>query len=213
MEIAKRLMSPKVWIILGVVAFAGTVIYGYSQVLALRTEGNVLQNSLTQSYNDSKTVLGGCLDKSTVMADIALEGDASTKDVLTGVMSQFKPDATVTHGMMVTQVAKFFPDLDRTLWNQLGDTAIGCRTDFTNAQRDSQARARVLNDWIDTEVMFLQSVKDDFPNDQLVVIGPDGSEISEDAALAFIMQPVVTSDANEAFEMHEMPGQDLFGNS
>lgn len=196
METAKKRWSLKHWIGGAVVLVAVAAVF--SPLIAVNVqkeyaEGERFQNRLILSYNDYKTGLRICLDEHRVVAGVILPGDVETKDLLVGVIGQFKPDPddVVTQPMMVDQIEKSFSRLDQTAPDQirlyqLGDAAVDCRGRFLDWQLDNQAQAQALHDWVHPRIPFLTS---GLPSDALVVVGPDGRKLYADAALRFILEP------------------------
>lgn len=214
--------KPIVWIAaLAVVAVVvGMSIWSWTNTI--KNEGNTWQVKVVQQYNNYQVSLSTCIDNTRLGAKIADEQFEQIKDILVGAVSARYVDANgnstnastaLGGGQLISALAEQYPDIDTTVWQQLMTNAIGCRNQAMGEAQELQSVAARFNQWLVTGGVFSRQIRDNWPTDGLQVTGLNGQMLTGQSALAFITQPVLTSDAIKAFETHVMPDQskDLFG--
>lgn len=215
--------KPVVWVVTAVVVLALAVGLGvWNWTNTIKNEGNTWQVKVVQQYNNYQVSLSTCLDNTRVSAGIAEEQFAQIKDILVGAVSARYVDANgdptnaraaLGGGQLISALAEQYPTIDTTVWHDLMTNAIGCRNQAMGEAQELQSVAARFNQWLVTGGVFSRNIRDNWPTDGLKVTGLNGQMITGQAALDFITQPVLTSDALKAFQTHTMPDQskDLFG--
>lgn len=181
---------------------------------AVRAEGYEWQNNSLAKYQGVQTTLSTCLDKSLQGANVAERERETLKDTLTDVIAQRSGDSQQAipgnAGLVIDVVVEQYPTVSPDLYAQLMTIVTGCRDEVNGAQRDMQAYAARFNTWTKASDVFTGMIREEFPNDELVVDGPGGS-LTGQRALDFMSRPIIVTAADEASKTKRMPDQDLFG--
>lgn len=182
---------------------------------SVRAEGYEWQNNVKAKYQGVQTELSTCLDNSLQAAQIASQERASLKDVLVGTISaryqgnDGKDVNPANAQLVINAVKEAYPQVDNELFRQLMTIATGCRNKVAGTQQDLQAYAARFKSWTKQSDIITGSIREGFPNDDLVVQGLNG-KITGKQALEFIAEPIITGSADEASKTKQMPNQQLF---
>lgn len=181
-------------------------------------QGYEWQNSVMVKYQKVQTTLSTCLDNTLTSAQIAQQERQSLRDTLTAVVQARYVDANgnaidvntqAGQAVIIKVIQEAYPNVSPDLFKQLMTVAVGCRNEVAGAQEDLQAYAGRFQTWTKGGNIFDGVIREGFPNDELQVQGLDGV-IKGKAALRFIAEPILTSEASTASKTHQMPTQTLF---
>lgn len=184
----------------------------------VRQQGYEWQNNVVVKYQKVQTTLSTCLDNSQLSSQIAQQERQSLRDTLTAVVQARYVDANgkaidvntqAGQAVIIKVIQEQYPDVSPALFQQLMTIAVGCRNEVAGAQEDLQAFAGRFQTWIKGGNVFDGAIREAFPNDELQVQGLNGT-ITGKAALRFIAEPILTSDASTASKTKTMPSQTLF---
>lgn len=179
----------------------------------INNDGFGRQRDVVTLYNQYQTELSTCLDNTKIGARIAEEEYRQVENVLTAVVGARYRDAGALSGdSLVSALAEQYPQIDRSLWRQLMTVAIGCRQEVAGVNGQLQHVAGSFDRWASQGGVFEKLVRKNWPDDRLKVVGLNGTLTGRDA-LQFIITPITTAEAQRAVQTHEMPSQDLFGDS
>lgn len=180
---------------------------------AVRAEGYEWQNNSLAKYQGVQTTLSTCLDKSLQGASVAERERSTLKDTLTSIIAQRSGGSQEAipgnAGLVIDVVVEQYPTVSPDLYAQLMTIVTGCRDEVNGAQRDMQAYAARFDTWTKASDVFTGMIREGFPNDELVVEGPNGS-LSGRQALDFMRKPIIVAAADKASKTKEMPDQTLF---
>ncbi|MGB4767785.1 MAG: hypothetical protein WBP22_00850 [Candidatus Saccharimonas sp.] len=176
------------------------------------------QRDVITKYQALETQLSTCLDNSMTAAGIAQQERNSLRDILIGTASARyqNADGTVNTGIpegagiAFSAIQEAYPTVSNELYRQLMTTAIGCRNQVTGVQQDLQALGGRFDTWTQTGGIVEKMIRDNYPDERLAVIGPDGERLLGKEALDFIVTPISTADAKTAMTSKELPSQNLF---
>ena len=207
------------WVVAGVialvVAFIGLGIANWNR--AVSAEGYERQNSLMALYRGIETNLGTCLDSTDLAIQIAERERATLKDTLKAVVSARYVDANgklvdvgtpAGQTIMINVIKEAYPNVSPDLFKQLMTVAVGCRKEVAGAQTRLQAFAADFLTWRKQGKVLEGSIREQYPNDELVVQGLNG-ELKGMAALRFMVEPISTAEAKETMKTKVMPRQQL----
>lgn len=193
-------------IVIGVISFL-------SWANSIDNDGYERQRDVVTQYNTYQTSLSNCLDKSKVGASIAGEEYDRLKDTLTAVVGVRYKDGSPLDGdggALVSALREAYPTIDNSLWKQVMDTAMGCRDEVAGVNNELQSLAGRFDKWRNTGGIFTKHYRSKYPTDELKVASLNG-QLTGQAALDFIVNPLTTDEAADALKTHTMPEQDLFG--
>jgi hypothetical protein len=176
------------------------------------------QRDVVKEYNIYQTQLSTCLDNTNISSQIAQAEYEQVKNALTAIVAArykdangqpTRADSVLGGGALISALQEQYPEIDRSLWKQFMNTAIGCRNQVAGEMGKLQYVAGNFDTWANTGGLIEKRFRGRYPTDELKVIGLNGP-LTGRPALEFLTQPVLTSDATNAVRTHEMPSQDLF---
>lgn len=181
-------------------------------VNGIQNDGITRQNEVVAVYNEMKIELSTCLDNSMQAAGIAQQERSTLQDVLVGTASARYQNGTgpANSQIAITAIQEAYPNVSDALFKQLMTIVVGCRNQVAGAQDKLQYVGNGFSTWTQTGGVFEKMVRAQFPDSRLKVIGIDGRAITGRDALDFIIQPILTGDADQAGKTHTMPAQTLF---
>lgn len=185
-------------------------------VRGVNAEGYAWQNNALAKYQGIQTTLSTCLDNTRMGAQVAERERQTIIDGMKAIVAErtknhqeaIPGDATV----FVNAVAEAYPELSSDLYKQLMTIAVGCRNEVNGAQKDMQAFAARFKTWVKSGNVFEGMIREQYPNAELVVEGPNGL-LTGKAALESMATPIITKDADDATKDKTMPEQDPFPSS
>ncbi len=207
------------WVVAGVialvVAFIGLGIANWNR--AVNADGHERQNNLMALHQGIETKLGTCLDNTDLAIQIAERERATLKETLKAVVSARYVDANgkpvdvgtpAGQAIMINVIKEAYPNVSPDLFKQLMTVAVGCRNEVAGAQTRLQGYAADFLSWRKQGNIVEGSIREQYPNDELVVQGLNG-ELKGMAALRFMVEPISTAEAKETMKTKVMPRQQL----
>ena len=205
-----------IWLVVAAVVIALVAVGGLTfanWARGVNAEGYQWQNSALAKYQGIQTTLSTCLDNTSFSAQVATQERQTIVDGMKAVaaartanhQSAIPADATI----FVNAVTEANPTISPALYQQLMTTAVGCRNEVNDAQKDMQAYAARFNTWTKEGDVFAGSIRNNYPTAELVVDGPDGV-LSGQAALTSMATPIITTEAKSATKNKVMPSQNVF---
>lgn len=207
------------WVVAGVialvVAFIGLGIANWNR--AVNADGHERQNNLMALHQGIETKLGTCLDNTDLAIQIAERERATLKETLKAVVSARYVDANgkpvdvgtpAGQAIMINVIKEAYPNVSPDLFKQLMTVAVGCRKEVAGAQTRLQGYAADFLSWRKQGNIVEGSIREQYPNDELVVQGLNG-ELKGMAALRFMVEPISTAEAKETMKTKVMPRQQL----
>ncbi len=182
---------------------------------AVTNQGNTFQVNLNKEYQSMQVDLSNCLDTSVVASQIAVQDRQSVKDILVGYASARteKGGSQGSSALAISAIHESVPTISDKLFGELMNTAVGCRNKFAGTQDRLLDYGRRFDEWTQTGPWYEKSLRQQWPNDKLKVVGANGKELTGRAALEFMTKPITTQAATQAAQTHEMPSQQLFPSS
>lgn len=185
---------------------------------SVRAQGETYQYNVGAKYQNVQTQLGTCLDNTVLSAQIAEQERQSLKETLTAVIQARYTnsngetlDITSTDGqaLAIRVLQEAYPNVSPDLYKQLMTVAVGCRNQVAGVQQDLQIYAANFKSWTKSGSFLGGIIRESFPNGSLKVQGLNG-ELTGQAALDFITEPITTQAASDAMKNKQMPEQTLF---
>ena len=207
------------WVVAGVIAlvmaFIGLGVANWNR--AVSAEGYERQYNLMALHQGIETNLGTCLDSTDLAIQIAERERATLKDTLKAVVSARYVDANgkpvdvgtpAGQAIMINVIKEAYPNVSPDLFKQLMTVAVGCRNEVAGAQTRLQGYAADFLSWRKQGNIVEGSIREQYPNDELVVQGLNG-ELRGMAALRFMVEPISTAEAKETMKTKVVPRQQL----
>ncbi len=196
-------------VIVAVLAFVVGPTIGWGN--AVYNDGMSRQNQVAMTYRTAVKDLSTCLDQSTQALGIAQAERKSLNDILVGVATARNTTKQQAAGsaIVINAVHEAVPTVSDKLFGQLMDVAMQCRSKFSGAQDKVQYYGTELQTWTQTGGIMEKFIRGRFPNEDLSVTGPDGKPVTGAAALKFILDPIITQEADDASRTKRLPNQQL----
>ena len=186
---------------------------------SVENEGQALQERLEQTHQMAQNSLSACLDQGQVAAQVADQEFTRLEDVLAGAVSARYVDSDgralngdAASGAAFSAIVEAYPDVDQASFQNLQAIVVGCRDEYQGAQDRLFNEATVLETWVQTDNIWNQEIKNNFPTDGLETIDYDTGEVlTGQAALDHMTRVILVGDARAAYASGELGEQDLFG--
>ncbi len=180
---------------------------------SINAAGYEWQNNALAKYQGIQTTLSTCLDNTRMGAQVAERERQTIIDGMKAIVAArtanhqeaIPGDATV----FVNAVAEAYPQISSDLYKQLLTVAVGCRNEVNGAQKDMQSYAARFKTWTKEGNVLEGNIREQFPNAELVVQGPNGP-LTGKAALESMATPIITKEAGDATTNKTMPTENPF---
>ncbi len=185
----------------------------------VRAEGYEWQNYSMAKYQKIDTTAGNCFNSTLVSAQIAEEERQSLMETLKETVkgwsfdengNQLDMGTPASAGLAINALRAAYPNVSNELFDKLQTTAVKCRADIADAQLDLQAYTARFKTWTKSSDIITGSIREDFPNEELRIEGPNG-DLTGMAALEFMATPISSDDVKQMLQDKALPDQQLFG--